>query len=66
MVQVCAMLPLRFPKLSYRGYLEVSWVVISGVISPSIWVIMLITSVRTTHGPPSMIWVWGCSGLVFI
>ena len=39
-----------------------SWVVISRVISPLIWVVstvnLLITPLITTHEPPSR--VWGC------
>ena len=30
-----------------------SWVVISGVISPLIWVIAIVTLLITTHEPPS-------------
>ena len=43
--------------LVFRVLLEGSWVVISGIISPLIWVIimvtLLITPPTTTHEPPS-------------
>ena len=42
-----------------HGVLGGSWVVISGVISPLIWVIsivtLLITPLITTHEPPSRV-----------
>ena len=49
-------------SLRVLGVLGGSWVVRSGVISPSIWairiVILLITRLITTHEPPSG-WVFG-------
>ena len=40
-----------------------SWVVISGAVSPLIWVIsivaLLITLLVTTHEPPSMVFCFG-------
>ena len=44
-------------SIPYRALLGGSWVVISGLISPLIWVIsivtLLITPLITTHEPPS-------------
>ena len=31
-----------------------SWVVVSGVISPLIWAIRIVTPLRTAHEPPSI------------
>ena len=49
----------EFGILEFRVYLEVSWVDISRVISPLIWVIstvtLLITPLITTHEPPSRV-----------
>ena len=46
-------------KVGLRGLLGGSWVVISGVISPLIWVLsivpLLITLLITTHEPPSRV-----------
>ena len=54
-----------FKSLRVLGVLGGSWVVRSGVISPSIWairiVILLITRHITTHEPPSG-WVFGFEG----
>ena len=55
--------------VSVKGLLGGSWVVISGVISPLIWVITIVTlllsPLTTTHEPPSILrslhWIlyWG-------
>ena len=47
-----------FYKGLHRAVLGGSWVVISGVISPGIWVVSIVTLLLpphiTTHEPPSM------------
>ena len=37
-----------------KALLGGSWVVISGVISPLIWVLIMVTPLVTTHEPPSL------------
>ena len=46
-------------KGSVKGSIGIggSWAVISGVISPLIWVIIIATLLITTHEPPSRVWV---------
>ena len=50
----------RSHGVGFRRVLGGSWVVISWVVSPLIWVIsiatLLITLLITTHEPPSRVW----------
>ena len=46
-----------------------SWVVISGVLSPLIWVIIMVTLITTTlitnHEPPSRVGLWGLQCVLY-
>ena len=44
-----------FKLLGFRVVLGGSWVVISRVINPVIWVITIVTPLITTHEPPSRV-----------